>query len=98
MRASFLHERRQLRDRPTSAYRYTRFKRRKYKGDLKQSDDNKGLEMNSYDVGLLHIPYGPGWDARRIDKLVYQTVCLIFIYLLAGGDLNLTLCPIRIWE
>ncbi len=78
MRSSFLHERRQLRDRPTSAYRNFRVKRRKYKGDLKQSDDNKGLEMNSYDVGLLHIPYGPGWDARRIDKLVYQTVCPIF--------------------
>ncbi|KAJ3734551.1 ankyrin repeat-containing domain protein [Lentinula guzmanii] len=29
--------------------------------------------MNSYDVVSLHIPYGPGWDARRIDKLVYQT-------------------------
>ena len=29
---------------------------------------------NDYDVGSLHIPYGPGWDARRIDKLIYQTV------------------------
>ena len=36
--------------------------------------DIGGLEMNDYDVVSLHIPYGPGWDARRIDKLVYQTV------------------------
>ena len=33
-----------------------------------------GLETNDYDVSSLHIPYGPGWDARRIQKLVYQTV------------------------
>ncbi|KAF8890423.1 hypothetical protein BD779DRAFT_1671369 [Infundibulicybe gibba] len=31
------------------------------------------LQLNDYDVTSLHIPYGPGWDARRIDKLVYQT-------------------------
>ena len=78
MRSSFLYERRQLRDRPRSAYRSARVNRRRYKGDLKQNDDNKGLETSSYDVGTLHIPYGPGWDARRIDKLVYQTVCLVF--------------------
>jgi hypothetical protein len=35
--------------------------------------DIGGLEMNDYDVVSLHIPYGPGWDARRIEKLVYQT-------------------------
>ena len=35
-----------------------------------------GLEMNDYDVASLHIPYGPGWDARRIDKLVYRTVSI----------------------
>lgn len=73
MRTSFLRERRQLRDRP-SGKRWTWINRRKYRGDLKQDDHNIGLEMNNYDVGSLHIPYGPGWDARRIDKLVYQTV------------------------
>ena len=75
MRASFLRERRHLRDRPPSAYKLIRLK---YKGDLKQKEDNMDLEMNNYDVGPVHIPYGPRWDARRIDKLVYQTVCLIF--------------------
>jgi hypothetical protein len=76
MRASFLRERRQLRDRPRSAYKFIR---QKYKGDLKQKDDKMDLEANNYDVGPLHIPYGPRWDARRIDKLVYQTVSHIFI-------------------
>ncbi|KAJ3511469.1 hypothetical protein NLJ89_g4078 [Agrocybe chaxingu] len=47
---------------------------RNLKGDLKEGDIIAGLEMNDYDVTSLHIPYGPGWDARRIDKLVYQTV------------------------
>ncbi|KAF8999457.1 hypothetical protein BDQ17DRAFT_1328336 [Cyathus striatus] len=31
------------------------------------------LEMNDYDVASLHIPYGPGWDVRRVEKLVYRT-------------------------
>ena len=46
--------------------------KKKYKGDLK-GDEDAGLEMSDYDVISLHIPYGPGWDARRIEKLVYQT-------------------------
>ena len=33
-----------------------------------------GLEMSDYDIVNLHIPYGPGWDARRIERLVYKTV------------------------
>ncbi|KAJ7583431.1 ankyrin repeat protein [Mycena floridula] len=66
----FLESRRTLRGRPGGAPRYDR--RKKYKGDLK-ADMTMGVEMNDYDVASLHIPYGPGWDARRIDKLVYQT-------------------------
>jgi hypothetical protein len=91
MRASFVHERRQLRDRPTTGYRLARIRRRKYKGDLKQNDDNMGLEMNNYDVGSLHIPYGTGWHARRIDKLIYQTVWLDLFLLLIDAQ-SLTLC------
>ncbi|TFK24215.1 ankyrin repeat protein [Coprinopsis marcescibilis] len=71
-RYTFLDSRRQLRGRPNALTRYQR-KKRKYKGDLKQETAIGGLEMNDYDVASLHIPYGPGWDARRIDKLVYQT-------------------------
>jgi len=75
MRASFLEDRRTLRGRPGAAHRsYGRYNRRRYKGDLKE-ETGLGLEMNDYDVTTLHIPYGPGWDAKRIDKLIYQTVC-----------------------
>ncbi|SJL01059.1 uncharacterized protein ARMOST_04375 [Armillaria ostoyae] len=68
----FLQARRSLRGRPDANRGYYR-RKRKYKGDLKSTEAISGLEMNDYDVTSLHIPYGPGWDARRIDKLVYQT-------------------------
>ncbi|PCH39851.1 ankyrin [Wolfiporia cocos MD-104 SS10] len=71
-RDKYLSCRRTLRGRPQSHNAYRRMKK-KYKGDLKAGIDFAGLEMNDYDVVSLHIPYGPGWDARRIEKLVYQT-------------------------
>jgi hypothetical protein len=49
---------------------------RRYKGDLKVDAALSGLESSDYDIVNLHIPYGPGWDARRIEKLVYKTVRL----------------------
>ena len=72
-RQKYLYDRRSLRGRPDANVDYTR-RKKKLKGDLKANIDIGGLEMNDYDVVSLHIPYGPGWDARRIDKLVYQTV------------------------
>jgi hypothetical protein len=72
-RYNFLESRRQLRGRPDPLNQSTRFKRQ-LKGDLKADTSIGGLEMNDYDVASLHIPYGPGWDSRRIEKLVYQTV------------------------
>ncbi|KAH9944936.1 hypothetical protein B0H21DRAFT_823086 [Amylocystis lapponica] len=70
-RQRYLTERRNLRGRPDlTVFRSTN---RTYKGDLKDSLDVGGLQMNDYDVVSLHIPYGPGWDARRIEKLIYQT-------------------------
>ena len=72
-RDQYLVARRALRGRPAKPYDWRRYAKRKYKGDLKQGADN-GLELSDYDVISLHIPYGPGWDARRIEKLVYQTV------------------------
>ncbi len=51
--------------------------RRRYKSDLKADAVFGGLEMSDYgdyDVVSLHIPYGPGWDARRVEKLIYKTV------------------------
>ena len=82
MRTAFLQGRRQLRGRPNAQTSYHRQKRR-YKGDLKE-ETGMGIEINDYDVASLHIPYGPGWDARRIDKLVYQTVSTSFCILVSS--------------
>jgi hypothetical protein len=71
-RQSFLKARRELRGRPAAPWRYRKTKR-KYRNNLKSLNDLEELEMNNYDVASLHIPYGPGWDARRIVKLIYQT-------------------------
>ncbi|PPQ73506.1 hypothetical protein CVT24_007652 [Panaeolus cyanescens] len=72
LRYAFLEARRSLRGRPSPLGRYNRYQKT-FSGDLKANTDLVGLAMNDYDVVSLHIPYGPGWDARRIEKLVYQT-------------------------
>lgn len=77
MRTAFLAHRRKLRGRPSANNSYARRNARKYKGDLKVESEIS-IEMNDYDVASLHIPYGPGWDAKKIDKLVYQTVSICF--------------------
>ncbi|KAJ7166063.1 hypothetical protein C8R46DRAFT_900097 [Mycena filopes] len=84
VRFAFLESRRTLRGRPNPLSQYNR-RSKKLKGDLKaDAMAVGGIEMNDYDVASLHIPYGPGWDARRIDKLVYQTVSrsILFVFLL----------------
>lgn len=79
VRFAFLESRRTLRGRPNPLSRYTKRSKRKFRGDLKADNSSAigGLEVSDYDVAALHIPYGPGWDARRIDKLVYQTVSVL---------------------
>lgn len=72
-RISYLESRRDLRSRVKNNTIYTRRMRHKRKGDLKGEEEIAGLDMNDYDVASLHIPYGPGWTAKRIEKLVYQT-------------------------
>ncbi|GBE83207.1 hypothetical protein SCP_0502540 [Sparassis crispa] len=72
-RTRYLTERRNLRGRQSVEQDRRRKYRKRYKGDLKTNVEFSGLEMNDYDVVSLHIPYGPGWDARRIEKLIYQT-------------------------
>lgn len=32
------------------------------------------VEQSDYDVPNLFIPYGPGWTAKRIEKLIYEMV------------------------
>ncbi|KAH9483227.1 hypothetical protein JR316_0005331 [Psilocybe cubensis] len=76
LRNTFLEARRELRGRRlAAALQRPRRRTRKYKGDIKsdKGDASVLVEVNNYDVTALHIPYGPGWDAKRIDKLVYQT-------------------------
>ncbi|XP_006457063.1 hypothetical protein AGABI2DRAFT_181422 [Agaricus bisporus var. bisporus H97] len=70
-RQNFLQTRNDLRGRPNALRRFGGKRKRNYQNDLKTVIG--GLEMNDYDVASLHIPYGPGWDARKIEKLVYQT-------------------------
>ena len=65
------------RSNPDDMFRRYRRRKNKYKGDLKAETSVVRLEMNDHDVSNLHIPYGPGWTARRIDKLGI-TLCFKF--------------------
>jgi hypothetical protein len=76
-RTFFLNARRKLRGRPDNPHQY-RSRLRKHRNDLKADPTFGILEMNNYDVGVLHVPYGPGWDAKRIEQLIYKTVSLLF--------------------
>ncbi|KIJ65131.1 hypothetical protein HYDPIDRAFT_153095 [Hydnomerulius pinastri MD-312] len=69
-RMNFLSSRRELRGRPWIASPPLRG-HRTYRNDLKGDASFGGLETNDYDIATLHIPYGPGWTARRIEKLIY---------------------------
>jgi hypothetical protein len=72
IRSQYQQRRSVLRGRNNSTA-YTRPGRR-YKGDLKADAAFSGLESSDYDIVNLLVPYGPGWDARRIEKLIYKTV------------------------
>ena len=67
-----------LRGRPIQNSGFMAYSRRgrRYNGDLKADAVLSGLESSEYDIVNLHIPYGSGWDAKRIEKLVYKTVRL----------------------
>ena len=71
-REYFLNGRRTMRGRPANPSRRYQRRARRLKGDLKMEAEFGGLEMNDYDTAF-HIPYGPGYDARKIEKMVYQT-------------------------
>ena len=76
-RGQYQRRRRLLRDQPIAScpsYIRAAASRRRYNGDLKADAVFSGLEMSDYDIINLHIPYGPGWDARRIERLIYKTV------------------------
>ncbi|KZW00292.1 ankyrin [Exidia glandulosa HHB12029] len=67
-RMEFLSARRSLRGIPSKSSQYVR-RARKYKGDLK--GDTAGLDISSYENAMFHIPYGPKYDAARIERLIY---------------------------
>ncbi|KAG9009823.1 hypothetical protein FRB93_005094 [Tulasnella sp. JGI-2019a] len=71
-RDRFLGVRRTIRGRPADVSKRFRRRDHRLKGDLKAEAEFGGLKMNDYDVAF-HIPYGPGIDARKIEKMVYQT-------------------------
>ncbi|KAH9949864.1 ankyrin [Amylocystis lapponica] len=71
VRTEYLSDRRALRARPEKRYFF--FNKKEYVGDLKSAIDIGGLQTNDYDVVSPHIPYGRGWDARRIEKLIFRT-------------------------
>ncbi|KAG9000610.1 hypothetical protein FRB93_012622 [Tulasnella sp. JGI-2019a] len=71
-RDNFLGKRRVMRGRPSDTSSRSRRRDRRLMGDLKADAEFGGLQMNDYDVAF-HIPYGPGIDARKIEKMVYQT-------------------------
>ncbi|KAH9034021.1 hypothetical protein EDB83DRAFT_2296389 [Lactarius deliciosus] len=71
-RSQYQRRRSLLRGRPVDGQSaYIRGEHR-YKSDLKADAVFSGLEMSDYDIVNLHIPYGPGWDARRIERLIYK--------------------------
>jgi len=74
VRSQYQQRRSVLRGRSNSTA-YTRPGRR-YKGDLKADAAFSGLESSDYDLVNLHVPYGPGWNARRVEKLIYKTVSI----------------------
>ncbi|KAG9049850.1 hypothetical protein FS837_008900 [Tulasnella sp. UAMH 9824] len=69
-RDGYLTQRRRMRGRPNITRRNRRDAR--LKGDVKSAAEFGGLQMSEYDV-MFHIPYGPGINAKRICKIVYQT-------------------------
>ncbi|KIO19484.1 hypothetical protein M407DRAFT_30880 [Tulasnella calospora MUT 4182] len=79
-RDAYISQRRHIRARPNAsggpkyrrASRRARRRQRGLEGDLKAAAEFGGLQMSEYDV-MFHIPYGPGIDAKRISKIVYET-------------------------
>ncbi|KAG8785845.1 hypothetical protein FRC15_000608 [Serendipita sp. 397] len=75
-RTKYLEKRRALRGRPeTQGYsRRAMRRRKKVKGDLKaEMEMFGGLNPSDYGTQSFHIPYGPGFDAKKLIKVIYST-------------------------
>jgi ankyrin repeat protein len=71
-RNAYLELRRQIRGRPPHPEAYSHWTRRRRRfnaGDLKASEI-EGLVVSNYDT--VHIPYGRGFHAKKIEKLMFQ--------------------------
>jgi hypothetical protein len=75
-RTKYLENRRQLRGRPENqGYSRRAMRRRKrVKGDLKAAAEQfGGLSSSDYGTQSFHIPYGPGFDSKKVEKFIYGT-------------------------
>ncbi|CAG7847199.1 SubName: Full=Uncharacterized protein {ECO:0000313/EMBL:CCA66774.1} [Serendipita indica DSM 11827] len=75
-RTKYLESRRELRGRPeTVGYSRRAMRRRKrVKGDVRaQAALFGGLSSSDYGTQSFHIPYGPGFDAKKLTKFIYGT-------------------------
>lgn len=76
-RSQYQQQRNFLRGRPLPSNGYATYSQRRgqrHKGDLKADTPFSELESSDYNTVHLHVPYGRGWDAKRIEKLIYKTV------------------------
>jgi hypothetical protein len=73
-RSQYQQQRSLSRGRPNNGRMTYAGRGRRYYGDRKADNVFVGLELSDYDIINLHIPYGPRWDARRIEKLIYKAV------------------------
>jgi hypothetical protein len=49
-------------------------RRRKVKGDLKAAAEMfGGVSASDYGTQSFHIPYGPGFDSKKVEKFIYGT-------------------------
>ncbi|KAG8817296.1 hypothetical protein FRC17_011296, partial [Serendipita sp. 399] len=75
-RTKYLEQRRALRGRPeTQGYsRRAMRRRKKVNGDLKaEMEKFGGLNSSDYGTQSFHLPYGPGFDAKKLIKFIYST-------------------------
>ena len=52
---------------------------RKASTGLQAMKKSKTVNKNNYDTGPLHIPYGLGWCAKRIEELIYTAVLCLWL-------------------
>lgn len=93
-RTKYLERRREIRGRPqTHGYsrRAMRRRRKLVKGDFKAVDQLfGGLSASDYGTQSFHIPYGPGFDAKKLERVIYKmdlgTICRLWERMLCSYE------------